>query len=154
MLLWSNRKCQPLPLLFYFRGCVSEVIALSYQVICFTRMTWNMSFVFNCYYEFYHVCKYKDTYDPMVIFACWLITPSDHYHYAELMAWNMTWFLGYSIDAVFKFKSILLIMFMHYMRLSVIGVSIFLSVRRQEGLKSRKMSQTCTLNSLWCHCAM
>ena len=61
----SNRKYAPFPLLSFFRGCVSEMVVLSYSVICYIYITGTLGHCFHYWCSVYGICKWSDTLWPV-----------------------------------------------------------------------------------------
>ena len=65
----------------FFRGCVSEMVVLSYSVIYYIYIPGTLGPCFHYWCSVYGICKWSDT---LVMFVCLQITTSHHHHYADL----------------------------------------------------------------------
>ena len=68
----------------FFRGCVSEMVVLSYSVIHYIYIPGALGPCFHYWCSVYGSCKLSDTLCLWVMFVCLQTTPSHYYHYADL----------------------------------------------------------------------
>ena len=76
----SDRKYPPFPFLsFFFRGCVSEMVVLSYSVIYYIYIPGTPGPCFHYWCSVYGICKWSDTLWPVGrvrLFADYIISLS------------------------------------------------------------------------------
>ena len=94
-----------------FRGCVSEMVVLSYSVIYYIYIPGPLGPCFHYWCSVYGICKWSDI---LVVFVCLRITPSHYHHYADFSdgIWTTKMLSQvYAAEYVSKIKTILSIIF-------------------------------------------